>query len=431
METDDGRRAREEPGAAAGRDPLVGLVLGGQYRVDRVIGHGGMGTVYLARQLGLDRSVALKVLSERMAGSAAAVERFRREAATVAKLRHPNVVAVYGFDRIEDGRACLAMEYLPGPTLERWLGEHGHLPPPRAVEYLGQACRAVGAMHRAGIVHRDIKAANIVLPDPADPDDVVRVVDFGIAQLRGPGGGPGRAGEGILGTPAYLAPEVVDGEEADARSDIYALGVVAFQALAGRLPFDGPTSSATLLQHLTQPPPRPSEVAPHVPPSFDAPLLRALEKDPGARYEDAGAFAAALREALAGADSAPAPSAPALLVIDDEEDLLAIMRATLTRAGYDVTTASDGVDALLRLGSRTFDLILSDVDMPNLDGFTLLEMASKKGVRTPVIFVTGKADPESEVRGLELGAEDYVRKPVLPPVLLARVKSALARRRAT
>jgi DNA-binding response OmpR family regulator len=131
----------------------------------------------------------------------------------------------------------------------------------------------------------------------------------------------------------------------------------------------------------------------------------------------------------ASSEAVSTPGHARVLVIDDEEDMRAVSSTILRDAGYEVTTAADGIEALMRLGSASFDLILSDVDMPNLDGFKLLEVVARKGVSTPVIFVTGKVEVENEVRGLELGAEDYIRKPVTPPILLARVRTALARRR--
>jgi CheY-like chemotaxis protein len=292
-------------------------------------------------------------------------------------------------------------------------------------------------------VHRDIKPSNIVLPDPNDAYDSVKVVDFGIARLRDAKGAK-LTGKSILGTPEFLAPEVIEGEEADERTDIYSLGVIAYQMLAGRLPFVGSTSGAILLQHLTKTPQPPSAHNPGLSAAVDEAVLRALEKERPARYQTAEEFAAALEAAISPGAPRPqtsrtmsVPVVPAeaaapshtILVIDDDEDLRMINRSTLEGAGYLVETAGDGIEALLKLGGGSFDLVLSDVDMPNLDGFKLLELVSQKGISTPVIFITGRLDAENEVRGLELGAEDYLRKPVLPNVLLARVKVALAKRR--
>jgi CheY-like chemotaxis protein len=357
-------------------------------------------------------------------------------------MRHPNIVTVYDFGGLPDGRLYLVMELLAGPTLERWIEQNGKATPAQALEILRPVCRAIAALHRQDVVHRDLKPANIVMPDPNDPDDALKVVDFGIARLRD-AAGPKLTGNTVLGTPEYLAPEIVDGEEADARTDLYALGVIAYHLFTGRLPFTGSTAGSILMQHLTKNPPKPSSIDASLSPAVDALLLRALEKTPSDRFQSADEFASALESAIAppqalaaaaAAVATPIAEVPAaaktasILVIDDEEDLRTINRVTLEEAGYAVTTAGDGIEALLAVGGGAFDLILSDVDMPNLDGFTLLGMLSQKGITTPVIFLTGRVDPENELKGLELGAADYLHKPVPPTLLQARVRLALAKR---
>ena len=437
MTTDGSRELSEEHDPAP--DPLVGQTVAERYRIERLIGRGGMGSVYLARQIELDREVAIKVISSDLAKSELAIERFRREAAATARLRHPNIVTVFDFAALPepDGRLYLVMELLKGPTLENWLEDHPLSTPVEALATLTQVCKALDALHRAGVVHRDIKPSNIVLSDPADPYDSVKVVDFGIARLRD-ASGPKLTGKSILGTPEFLAPEIIEGEEADQRTDIYSLGVIAYRMLAGRLPFVGSTSGAILLQHLTKTPPTPSSLNPSLDSDVDAALLKALEKGRSDRYATAEELGAALERSLGGSPTpmpsspitveTPAPTGPSILVIDDDEDLRMITQATLEGASYRVDTAGDGIEALLRLGGGTYDLVLSDVDMPNLDGFKLLELLSQKGITIPVIFLTGRVDAENEVRGLELGAVDYLRKPLLPAVLLARVKGVLAKR---
>jgi serine/threonine-protein kinase len=429
------------PNSSDRPDPLVGVTIAERYRVEALIGKGGMGSVYRARQIELDRPVAIKVILQELANSDTVVERFRREAAATARLRHPNIVTVFDFATLPDGRMYLVMELLGGPTLEASLESRAVVPPLEALAILRSVCGALDALHFAKIVHRDIKPSNIVLPDPANPYDGVKVVDFGIARLREMTGGAKLTGKSILGTPEFLSPEVIEGEEADERTDIYSLGVVAYQMLAGHLPFTGSTSGAIILQHLTRDPKPPSTVNGALTPAIDAAILRALAKDRSARFATAGEFAAALVAAIApgltgelmatsGPAAAPVPaSLGTILVIDDEEDLRMLNRAALEGAGFRVDTAGDGIEALLKLGGSRYDLILSDVDMPNLDGFSLLGAVSQKGIRTPVIFLTGRQDAENELRGLELGAEDYIRKPVLPNVLVARVKIALAKRR--
>jgi serine/threonine-protein kinase len=438
-DTSDTPTEGRPPGEDAAGDDLLGTTIADRYRIDSLLGRGGMGTVYRACQLQLERDVAIKVISHDIAGSSIMIERFKREAAATARLRHPNIVAVYDFATLEDGRFYLVMELLKGPTLEARLREKGPMSNNEMLGVLRPVCRAIAALHRAEIVHRDLKPSNIVLPDPGDPDDLLKVVDFGIARLR-ESAQTNLTGAAIIGTPGYLAPEVIEGHPADTRSDIYALGIIAYVMVTARLPFNATTTAAILLQQLTKDPEPPSRLLGARATPLDGAILRAIDRDPDARYQTADELLDAVDAALSGAPSAvvPAPiEVPAvpklasILLIEDDEDLRLVTKAALVDAGYEVTDAGDGVDALMKIGGANFDLILSDVDMPHLDGFSLLEMLASKKIATPVIFVTGRVDPENEVRGLELGAVDYLRKPVAPPVLLARVKSTLQKRQET
>lgn len=279
-------------------DTLPGTVLGRKYVVDRAIGKGGMGAVYVGQQLELDRKVAIKVLRQEYVASARESERFRREALAMAKLRHPNIVTVYDFGLTEDGQAYLVLEYLSGPTLEQWIAEHGASTPIEALDIIKPVCLAIDASHRAGIVHRDLKPSNIMLPDPVDPDDTVRVVDFGIARLREMSGGVDLTGAVALGTPAYMAPEQMEASRADHRSDIYSLGIVAYEILTGRKPFQASSNRAMMMQHILEVPKPPTEINPKLPQSVDAVLLKAVEKKPDDRFQTAREFADALADAL-------------------------------------------------------------------------------------------------------------------------------------
>jgi serine/threonine protein kinase len=418
-----------------------GTVVGGRFVVEGMIARGAIGAVYKARQRGIERDVALKVLRLRLSNQSNDVERLRREAAAAGQLRHPNIVTVFDFGELPDGRDYLAMEYLAGPTLADWIASRGATPPETAASILCPVCDAVEASHAAGIVHRDLKPANIILPRAEDLDGLVKIVDFGLARLVETEST--LTGEAVVGTPAYLAPEVISGVAADSRSDVYSLGVIAFEVLTGRAVFLGASSQGILLQHLSKNPRRPSEIVETLTPAVDQVVLKALDKNPANRYQTARAFGEALRAALVaesrsaqgfatgsltpGAPRQTAEPNPSILVVEDDEGSLRLMQAILRQNKYDVTLASDGIDALLHLGHRTFDLILSDIGMPNLDGFALLEMMSKKGISTPVIFLTSHDDDQHEVRGFELGAVDYIRKPISPAVLAARVKKALHR----
>ncbi len=416
---------------------VPGTVLADRYEIEASIGRGGAGVVYRARQLGLDRIVAVKVLHENVAFSARELERFRREAVTTGRLRHPNIVTVHDFGTLPDGRSYLVLEYLSGPSLDKWIVERGAVAPDLAAEIVKAVCSAVQASHAQGVIHRDLKPSNVILPPDGGDAALLKVVDFGVARLRE--GDSSLTGGLVIGTPAYVAPEVIEGDAAGVPADVYSIGLIAYELLTGRRPFTGQTSYSFLYQHLSKDPPAPSSLAPGLSVALDAVVLRALAKDPAKRYETplefGDAFEIVAREAArrrgSGARPTPVTAAPAekpvVLVVEDDEVLSRLVKAILKNSGYDSAVASDGIDALMLLGSRKFDLVISDVDMPNLDGFQLLEMMAAKGIDTPVIFLTSYEEPEREVRGLELGAADFIRKPISPAVLAARIKRVLAR----
>jgi hypothetical protein len=262
----------------------------GRYRILGRLGQGGMGTVYLAHDTQLGRSVALKVPHFGAGESPDRVERFYREARVAATLTHPHLCPVYDVGEI-DGVHFLTMPYLPGETLAAWLKRHGPLAPAEAVRLAGFLARALDVAHRAGVVHRDLKPANIMLNENREPV----VMDFGLAR-RSTAGDPRLTASGILvGTPAYLAPERVGGEsEAPSpAADIYSLGVILYEMLTGRLPYGGPVADL-LRQALTREPQSPSDHRPGLDPRLEAVCLRALAKDPKDRFPDMAAFAAAL-----------------------------------------------------------------------------------------------------------------------------------------
>ncbi len=311
-----------------GRSSLHGRMIAGKYSVRERLGGGAMGEVYRARQVALERDVAVKVIHPRLARDPEFSERFQREALTTSGFSHPNSIAVTDYGEEADGLLYLVMELVPGKSLEQLVIDDGPLPEARAVEILSQMLAAMAAAHDMGIVHRDLKPDNVLVLERLDDDGregvLVKVCDFGIASLAGalPGEGEGAdrsAAQGprvtdvgtVVGTPAYMSPEQARGEPATARSDIYSAGVVMYQMLTGRLPFEGADVTTTVLMQLTHAPKPPRTYRPGLSGGLEGVCLRALEKAPERRFPSARAMRAALREAslapLGGAASLPPP----------------------------------------------------------------------------------------------------------------------------
>ncbi|MGW6568318.1 Stk1 family PASTA domain-containing Ser/Thr kinase [Streptomyces sp. NPDC054975] len=271
------------------QDPLVGQLLDGRYRVDARVAVGGMATVYRAVDTRLDRVLALKVMHPALATDAAFVERFIREAKSVARLSHPNVVGV--FDQGADGAyVYLAMEYVAGCTLRDVLRERGALRPRAALDILEPVLAALGAAHRAGFVHRDMKPENVLIGD----DGRVKVADFGL--VRAVGSATNTTGS-VLGTVSYLAPEQIEHGTADTRADVYACGVVLYEMLTGGKPHGGDTPAQVLYQHLNTDVPAPSAAVPGLALELDELVASATARNPEVRPHDAVALLAQTREA--------------------------------------------------------------------------------------------------------------------------------------
>ena len=264
-------------------DPLVGRLLDGRYQVEALVALGGMATVYRAIDTRLDRRVALKVMHADLARDEDFVGRFIGEAKSAARLSHPNVVSVY--DQGRDGPyPYLAMEYLPGRTLRDLLGERGWFPPREALAIMVPLLSGLAAAHTAGIVHRDVKPENVLIA----PDGHLKVVDFGLARALSVSSQT-RTGV-IIGTVAYLAPEQVTGTSADARTDVYAAGIVLFELLTGVKPHTGDGPLAVAYKHVNETVPAPSRFVQGIPPEVDRLVLQATSRDPRGRPADAADF---------------------------------------------------------------------------------------------------------------------------------------------
>jgi serine/threonine protein kinase len=310
-----------ETGAAAPKgeafeagELLVGRVLDGKYEIVAPLGSGGMGAVYRARRVHIGDEVAIKVLHSRLTGDEKLVERFRREARAAAQLQHPNVVTIhdYGEARGPGGFAYIVMELVRGESLRDILKREGRLEPARAVSLMRDVCAGVGAAHRRGIVHRDIKPDNIIVT-PADEDrpaESVKVVDFGIAKLRdlaAEGSTLTEAGM-MVGTLFYMSPEQCKGEPLDSRADVYSLGAMLHEMLAGAPPFTASNITSLIFKHVGEPPP-PLPADLNVPAALRAAVLRALSKDPDARPRDASEFSREIQAALSSAPAGPTAAA--------------------------------------------------------------------------------------------------------------------------
>jgi serine/threonine-protein kinase len=301
-----------EPRSAARGELPPGFAVG-EYRIERVLGRGGMGTVYAARQPEIDARVAVKVLAAELSGDPGLVQRFVDEARAVNKIRHPNIVDIFAFGRLADGRQYFVMEHLDGETLAARL-ERGPLPPTEARRLLLQICEALEAAHAERIVHRDLKPDNLWIATPRHGTPFAKVLDFGIAKLLDEREALPATQTGVaMGTAHYMAPEQCRGEKVDHRADIYALGVILYEMWAGRLPFEGASFVAVVAQHVTATPPPPSSHRP-VPARLERLILRCLEKDPSSRPASVRALSTELAAALdetASAETQPAAAAPA------------------------------------------------------------------------------------------------------------------------
>jgi hypothetical protein len=285
-------------------DALRPGTLAGAYVLKKELASGGGGTVYEAQHRLLGRKAAVKILRRELAASPQMVARFLREALAVNMIKHPNIVDIYEFGELPDGRPFYVMELLEGTDLRTLLNERGRFSPAEVLEILDPVCSALEAAHSQGIVHRDLKASNIHIATRGD-QRVIKLLDFGIAKLMH----PDAADAGLtvvgtrLGTSYTMAPEQIRGNGVDPRTDIYALGVVLYHLLTGQYPFRAETMTDIERQHLEAPPPRPSQAAP-LAPVLDTVVLRCMEKNAERRYPSARAFAEALRDAVGGKSDA-------------------------------------------------------------------------------------------------------------------------------
>ena len=285
---------------------LVGRTLGDRYRILGRIGEGGMGTVYLCEHVALGKRMAVKVLRPEFSGDEELLRRFQHEARAASQIGQENIIDVFDFGHTPEGAAYFVMEALDGESLARVLQREPVLPLARALPILMQICRALGAAHQRGIVHRDLKPENVFVTRREDGSEFVKVLDFGISKSARSSDGKRvtRAGS-IIGTPEYMSPEQASATGVDHRSDVYALGVLAYEMLTGRLPFQGETPLATLLKHQGEAPISPRRWRPELPVEVETLVMKALVKKPEGRQQSMAEVATDVTRAMAAVDLEP------------------------------------------------------------------------------------------------------------------------------
>jgi serine/threonine protein kinase len=349
-------------------DPLIGRVFEGKYRLDERLGGGGMGTVYRATHLLIERPVAVKVLSQRFVGDETAQQRFRREARASGRMQHPNAVMVNDFGATEDGWLYIVMELLEGQTLRDLLAREAPLDPARVVSFMLQTCAAVGAAHDAGLIHRDLKPANIFIEQRPNLAAVVKVLDFGVAKfvveehdddyntLTQVGA--------IIGTPRYMSPEQCSGAAPlTPASDVYSLGIILYEMLTGAVPFSADTPLALALKQVTEPPLALRKLVPTIPRELEGVVVHALAKDPRLRPADANELrrelhAVAVDLGLEHSTSTLAPSLADLRIAGTESPSGRLVIDLATLRQVQAASSSDSLPAALlkaQMGSAVAD----------------------------------------------------------------------------
>ena len=293
---DDKNTPPPVPKSSEPRDPFIGITLAGKYRVDDYLKKGGMGTVYLGTHLMLNKKVAIKLIKPELVTSRDIVERFQREAIAASRLDHPNIVTIYDLGQADDGTLYIAMELVAGRSLKDLIVSEGPLDMSRAIELVTKICSALTVAHNADVIHRDLKPQNIMVYETTNGSEVPKLLDFGIAKTFETDG-PALTSTGmVLGTPQYMSPEQAKGLPVDKRSDLYALGIILYEMLTGKVPFNDTSVPAVLVKHLNEQPVPPSQIRADLKNGAEAVVLRCLEKEPDARYQDAESLAQALNQ---------------------------------------------------------------------------------------------------------------------------------------
>lgn len=421
-------------------------VIAGKYEVESELGQGASGTVYLVKHVDLGLCYALKVLDKSLCDQKF-IDRFKREAEVLTRFTDQGSVQLRDFGKTEDGRYYMAMDYCPGTTLKKVLEEQGELAVRRALHIMDQLLATLDAAHRAGIIHRDIKPENIMLLRDDHGKDVVKVLDFGIAKLKERETSSGMTMEGAaIGTPQYMSPEQASGEaNLDHRVDIYAAGIVLYEMITGNPPFSGETVIQTLIMHLTQAPAPFAETL-GFPEFIESLVLQALEKNRDARYQTAMEFREACARVMqllskAGqtilddasrppiVEAKPEPAAEKaptkILCLDDSDMILHIMKHILEENGYIVYTANNSSGVHQYLFSEGVELLVTDVQMPDLPGTKVCRMLKKSLPNLKVVLFSNLPDRELDKLSEESKADGWISKNTKPKEWLEKIVEVL------
>jgi len=417
----------------------------GSYRLIDRLGAGGMGEVWRAEDTRLLREVAIKILSERIANDPEWKARFLREARTIAQMNHPNIATIFSIEQ-EAEKLFIVMELVEGESLATVLAR-GPLPPKEAVNIIRQVAEALAEAHEKGVVHRDVKPDNIIVGKRG-----VKVLDFGIAkQVVSTGDAPTLTQAGlIVGTPFYMSPEQALGRPVDVRSDLFSLGVVLYEAVTGKRPFEGESVTETMMNIIMQEPPDLGAVAPAAPASLVEVVNRALQKKPERRFGSAGEMVDALshvdfarpaaktppKAAKVDAPTVAMPSAPQpaqtpipgqrALIADDDPVTRYLIANILGQRRIEFDEAANGADAVKALKSRDYTLVFLDLLMPRIDGWGVIDFLRRaKGKPPRIVIITGVKDQTLSVADREL-VSGLIYKPLDPSEVDRLVQQTLS-----
>ncbi len=414
-------------------------VIADRYRIEERLGEGGMGVVYRAVDLELDEELALKVLKTSASEDPRVVARFKQEIRLARRIQHPNVCHLYDFGSWEEIK-FVTMELVRGRSLASWMQDPEELALDQALNLFHGILDGLEAAHELDIVHRDIKPQNIMVDEEGRPV----VMDFGLArELESTG--LTIAGQ-VLGTPEYMAPERLLGNEIDPRCDVYSLGVILFELATGRPPFTGDSIFEVARKQISEPPPRPTEVNPEMPTSLEGIILDMLTKQPEDRIPSIAEVRSRLRAtSTKGGDSSALPAevmaseTPALpaknrtgkkvLLVDDDVDFLRVAELYLERAGIEVLTAETGSEGMQKmLEGKGADLVCLAFHLPDMDGFHVADYLRRldRVPPVPTFMVSAIPDPQYEKQALRNGIERFFHKPVDFEVFIGAVLTRLA-----